>query len=165
MEKQTIIGALRAFINKRPGMEFANYGCVSTYRSESRSITNDLHHAQRLLCDIESRDSITADDIIKASESAFSGRLSIHCDDNGKVRIAYCVGQYFPTEYRKAVAAVCASVLWDWKRDQAMPKGQLVHNSETGESFERYNGLRAGDWLRQSFSREYGRTIANRWFS
>lgn len=164
MEKQLIIDALRAFINKRPGMEFCNYGDVSTYRSESRSITKDKKHALRLLRDIELRDSITADDIIKASESAFSGRLTIHCE-NGQVRIAYCVGQYFPTEYRKAVTAVCASALWDWKRDQGMPKGQLVHNSETGETFERYNGLRAGDWLRQSFSREYGRTIANRWFS
>ncbi len=164
MDKQKIIDALRAFINKRPGMEFANYGCVSTYRSESRSITKDLHHALRLLGDIELRDSITAQDIINASETAFAGRLSIHCD-NGQVRIAYCVGQYFPTEYRKAVAAVCASALWDWKRDKGMPKGHLVHNSETGETFERYNGLRAGDWLRQSFAREYGRTIASRWFN
>lgn len=164
MDKSKIIDALRAFINKRPGLEYANYGSGSAYRRESHSITRDKHQALRLLRDIELRDSITADDIINASESTFSGRLSIHCEGD-QVRVDYCVGQYWPTEYRKAVAAVCASVLWDWKRDQAMPKGQLVHNSETGETTERYNGLRAGDWLRQSFAREYGRTIASRWFA
>jgi hypothetical protein len=164
MDKQKIIEALRAFINKRPGLDYAHYGQPAIYRNESRAITRDLNHARRLLRDIELRDSITAQDIIKASESAFSGRLTIDYH-NDQAIIKYCVGQYFPTEYRKAVAAVCASVLWDWKRDQAMPKGHLVHNSETGETFERYNGLRAGDWLRQSFSREYGRTIANRWFN
>lgn len=171
MEKQKIISALRAFVNKRPGLEFANYGDVSAYRSESRAITRDKHEALRLLRDIELRDSISAQDIVTASKSAFSGRLTIELDPHYKncgypldstVRISYCVGQYFPTEYRKAVAAVCASALWDWKRDKAMPLPQYSENSDAVELFE---GLHAGDWLRRSFAREYGRTIASRWFS
>jgi hypothetical protein len=40
-----------------------------------------------------------------------------------------------------------------------------VHHSETGETFERYNGMRAGDWIRAAARRELGATIAGRWFS
>jgi hypothetical protein len=163
--KQQIIEALRAFMAQRSGIEFANYGDVSAFRSEQRSITKDLHHARRLLRDIELRDSITAGMILEASKHAYSGRLSIVERDDGAIAVDYCAGQYFPTEYRRAVCAVCASVLWDWARAYCMPEPVLMHNSETGETLERYQGQRAGDWLRAKFRKEYGRAIASRWFN
>jgi len=162
VEKSQIIAALYAFVAQRSGIEFCNYGDVKAFRAEQRSITKDGQQARRLIRDVELRDSITAEDILAATR-AFSGRLQLKQTDKG-VRIEYCTGQYFPTEYRRAVCAVMASALWDWKRTKAMPKGELVHNSETGETFGRYNGLRAGDWLRKSFRKEYGRAIASRWF-
>ena len=115
--KQKIIDALYTFANKRPGLEYSNYGDFSSYSQESRAITKDLHHARALLRRVE-LSGITAAEIIEASRDAFSGRLTITATDDGVVKIDYCVGQYFPTEYRKAVAAVCARALWNyWKTD------------------------------------------------
>ena len=159
--KSTIVAALDAFIRQRPGLEFGNYGDVSSYRSEVRSIGKDLQHARALLRYVEWHDSITAEMILSAAQS---GRLSIKVDGN-KVRVDYCTGQYWPIEYRPAVCRLLSSVIWDYWRDQCMPDGQLVHNSETGETFKRYQGQRAGDWLRKQASREFGTSIAQRWFA
>ena len=137
--KKALIAALRAFIAQRPGLDPCNYGDASGYRSESRSITQDRRHAETILANIEWRDSLTADNIIDASKHAFSGRLTIKEPEPGKFRLNYCTGQYFPTEYRKAAAAVLASALWDyWRTDGNSP-------SDRG---------------RETF----GRTIANRYF-
>ena len=115
--KNEIINALYTFANKRPQLEYSNYGDFSSYSQESRAITKDLHHARALLRRVE-LSGITAAEIIEASRDAFSGRLTITATDDGIVKIDYCVGQYFPTEYRKAVAAVCARALWNyWKTD------------------------------------------------
>ena len=159
--KSTIVAALDAFIRQRPGLEFGNYDDVSSYRSNVRSIGKDLQHARALLNYVAWHDSITAEMILSAAQS---GRLSIVVDGN-KVRVDYCTGQYWSIEYRPAVCRLLSSVIWDYWRDHCMPEGQLVHNSETGETFERYQGQRAGDWLRKQASREFGTSIAQRWFA
>jgi hypothetical protein len=172
--KTAICDALAAFIRQRPGLEFGNYGDVSSYRSEMRSIAKDKRDAEALLQAVRWRDSITGADIVKASEHAFSGRLEIKVSAataklapirmvpvNGpKVTIGYTAGQYFPTEYRKAVAAVCASVLWNYTREHAMPPPVA---SKTGD--ETYDGTNGGDWLRRHFRREFGSAIQRRWFN
>lgn len=161
MTKQEIIAALRTFINQRPGLEYGNYGDPVSYRAEVRSIGKDLAHARELLRFVELRDSITADAIIKASEGAFSGRLTI-AEKNGKVAIDYCTGQYWPTEYRRAVCAVMASAIWSWMRDECMP----APDKETmADEPKTYRGARAGDFLRHAARREFGRGIAARWFN
>ncbi len=154
--KQAILETLRKFIAQRPGLESANYGDVSAYRSEMRSITKDRHHAETLLNAVAWRDSITADDLIKASQHTFSGRLTIrdisaHNNDGStyhKFAVHYCAGQYFPTEYRRAVCAVMASALWDYWR------------SDIPESVES-----KGDYLRDMGRKEFGRSIGSRWFN
>ena len=113
MEKTQILSALRAFVRQRPGLDFANYGDVQAYRAEVRSITKDLHHAEELIREVELR-SIDGDAILKA---VGSGRLSIESTATG-VRVDWCTGQYWPTEYRRGVAGVLSSVLWDYWRDQ-----------------------------------------------
>jgi hypothetical protein len=143
--KQSVIDALYTFAHKRPQLEFGNYGDVSAYRSESRAITKDLHHARNLLRALELSQSITAEDIVRASEHAFSGRLTINVTNDGLVNIDYCTGQYFPTEYRKAVAAVCASTLWTFYRNQC--------------------GYATADRIRQAAQRGLGRTIARHYFN
>ena len=152
-KKQQIIAALRAFVAQRSGMDWHNYNDAASYRSEQREIMRDGKEARELLRAVELRDSITADDIIAASNRAFSGRLSIVGRDDGAVGVDYCTGQYFPTEYRKAVCALCASVLWDYTRVNygagfAQSAGRPVTSSE----------------LRAQLRREYGRGIASRWF-
>lgn len=164
LNKEQILAALRAWVNQRPGLEFANYGDVSNYRSELRSITRDRADALRLLRDIELRDSITAPMILEGFR-AYSGRLQIK-EEDGKARLEYCTGQYWPTEYRKAVCAICSAVLWAWTREHCMPS-KIVDGDR--DYYPHANGGRnkqsAGDWLRTHFSREYGRGFAARWFS
>lgn len=147
-EKENLIQALSHFIKQRPGLEFGNYGDVGAYRSELRSITKSRHHAEALLAQVSWRESITVDDIIRASQHAYSGRLTITRTDAGGFRIDYCTGQYFPTEYRKAVCAVLSSVLWDYWRE-GNPYG---------------NKPGAGDYIRDTARKELGRSIAQTWF-
>jgi len=180
--KQKIIGALRAFAEQRAGMEPGNYGYgmdgYRAYRRESASVTRDLHDARELIRAIEWRDSITAEAIIAATRA-----FSIKEREDGGVYVDYCTGQYFPTEYRKAVCAVCSQVLWDWTRDYCMPAPQYAVNgsksfatrAEADEYAKRYlpaivaieerrAGKTPGDYLRSTFKREYGRRLASRYF-
>lgn len=149
MKKQALIEALHRFIRQRPGLEFANYGDVSAYLSESRAITRDLHHARALLSAVAWRDGITADDIIDASCRAFSGRLTITPTNDGEgFSIDYCTGQYFPTEYRRAVASVLASALWAYWRDSLPTENE-----------------RKGYEIRRTAMRELGRSLACQFFN
>ena len=158
MNRQSIIEALYAFINQRPGLEPGNYirdwrdlEGRRAYQSESRAITRDLQTARLLLRQIELREiSFPSERIIEAARHSYAGRLSINVlpGKEGKISVDYCAGQYFPTEYRKAVCALCASLLWDAKRE-SIP--QSIENK--------------GDYMREAFRREFGRGIASTWFN
>lgn len=144
--KDAILSALRTFARQRPGLEFGNYGDVASYRADLRGITRDLKHAQELLRAVE-LSGVTAEDII---EAARSGRLSLAIDGE-RVRVDYCTGQYWPTEYRRAICAVLASALWDHHRK--------------GISNDAIDGKSPGDRIRAHFRREFGRAIASRYFN
>ncbi len=153
VDKSTIVTALDAFIRQRPGLEFGNYGDVSSYRSEVRSIGKDLQHARALLRYVEWHDSITAEMIL---DCARSGRLSIVVDGN-KVRVDYCTGQYWPTEYRPAVCRLLSTVIWHWMRETAPVDAGPI---------DKFSNLQnVGPWIRKQASREFGTSIARRWFA
>lgn len=167
--KQQIITALQTFIAQRAGIDPRNYGDWKSYKAEARSVTQDRHDAERLLAQVELRDSITADDILAAARG---GRLDIKTNiaagtyPETMVRVDYCTGQYFPTEYRKAAARLMSSVLWAHVRDWSMPTARdlppapAVHlDTRTGKY------VPAGDWLRAYFKRAFGRRIADRYFN
>lgn len=139
-DKSTIIAALRKWIAQRPGLEFGNYGDVSSYRAEMRSIGKDLQHARAMINYVAWHDSITAEMILDAAKS---GRLSIVVTDD-TVAIDYCTGQYWPTEYRPAVCRLLSSVIWHWLRENCL--------------------CETGDDIRRAARRELGNSIANRWF-
>jgi len=111
MNKTEILAALSAFAEQRPGIEPGNYATWRDYRNESASVTADLQDARRLIRYVELRDSITADHLIKALGN--SRRLTLKVGGT----LDYTTGQYFPVEYRKAVCAALASVIWNWLRD------------------------------------------------
>jgi len=138
--KPQLIQALDAWIRQRPGLEFGNYGDWTAHRSELRSIGKDLQHARALLNYVAWHDSITAEMILSAAQS---GRLSIKVEGD-KVRVDYCTGQYWPTEYRPAVCRLLSSVIWDWMRAN--------------------DPRRSGEMIRKTASRELGTSIARRWF-
>lgn len=164
--KDALLNALEKFIAKRPGLEWGNYGDCTSYRSESRSITKDRHHAETLLRYVSLRDSITADDIIKASKQSFSGRLTITAEGDG-FRIDYSTGQYFPTEYRRAVCAVLASAIWDWLRRNMPAADGMMTIDIGGKPFEveSHRGMTSGDYLRTAARRELGAPMARRFFN
>lgn len=167
--KAAVLAALRVFARQRSGIEWGNYGGEgAAYRSEVRSITKDLTHATALLRAVELR-SISADDIIRASRDAYGGRLTLTertTPEGGfSFDVDYCAGQYFPTEYRRAVCAVLASALWYHVREHCMPAPSGKIKGYGGQPTDAYDGLTAGDWLRRYFVRDFGRGIASRWFS
>lgn len=154
-KKQKIVAALRAWVAQRPGLDPRNYisggGSVEqwkegarAYRAKQRAITRDRHHAERLIDAVAAIDSINAAALLDAFKSGYSGRLSW----NGE-RLEYRTGQYRPTEYRRAVCAVCATALWQSEREKAT----LFH----------YPGS-VDDKLRAHFRHWFGRDIARRFF-
>ncbi len=175
--KTKILATLRAFIAQRPGMDPRNYDAAG-YRRESREVTRDRHHAEELIRAVE-LSSVSGADILRVCGTG--GRLTITdvSDHNTlKGEVSYTTGQYFATEYRKAVARLMASVLWDYVRETSMPAPEYVqHGSATDlpmrtESVYRWHGksggsvrLSGGDWLRAYFRRQFGRVIADRYFN
>ena len=111
-DKQEIIVAIRAFVEKRPGIYPMNYTDVLTYLREARQVTGDLREARVLINAVARHDGITANNIVDASKRALAGRLTIASSPDGPVVIDCAAGPYFLPEYRKAVCAVMASALW-----------------------------------------------------
>lgn len=157
VKKQTIIDALNAWVNQRPGLDYGNYGDLVAYRAEVRSIGKDLQHARAMINYVAWHDSITAEMILDAAKS---GRLSIVVTD-GTVAIDYCTGQYWPTEYRPAVCRLLSSVIWYW----------ISANTSTVEvtKMPQYGCMEGivnqGDYIRKTARRELGTSIARRWFA
>lgn len=166
--KQRILQALDAFVDQRPGLSPRDYTSDGydpsgwkIYRADSRAITRQMHDYYALKNVVEARDSITADDIITASERAFSGRLTIDelpVQNAGYygvkatyVKISYCVGQYEPMEYRAAAAAVMASAIWDDTRSDCP--------QEYGDDPS------PGDWMRATLKHQFGRGLQSRYFN
>jgi hypothetical protein len=130
---------LRTFAEQRPGLEFGNYGDIKAYRAESRSITRDLHDARTILAACDN----LAPEHWAEGFRAFSGRLTLTTRDDGSQTLGYCTGQYFPTEYRRAVCAVAASALWAYHRADAATGGEM----------------------RAKFRRIFGARLQRRWFN
>ena len=166
LTKQQILVTMSNWIKQRPGLEFGNYGALAPYRAELRQIARDRRDAERLLAAVAIREYITAEDLVAAFPRAYSGRLSLVETTKG-AQLDYCTGQYWPTEYRKAAAAVLASALWDWQRScMPAPDGKITrtHGPFTTEH-DNVDGMTPGDWLRSKFRREFGRSIQQRWFN
>lgn len=195
--KEAICNALAAFIRQRPGLDPRNYishgaddAGRRAYFSEQRAIARDKRDAETLLLAVRHNDGISADYILEAARSAYSGRLTLTLETRERMpaatsaggnyadrpytetlcKIDYCTGQYFPTEYRRAVAAVCASALWSWQREHMPSRAKLVIGDES-KTHTRQEGyelggkiVSAGDWLRRKFRQDFGSAIQKRWF-
>lgn len=97
------LGAFRAFIMQRPGLDPANYDRAG-YASDSRRIAKDKRRALAAL-DVAEAYPFAAAAMLNAF-NAFSGRLEPVIREDGSLALKYCTGQYWPTEYRAAAAAV-----------------------------------------------------------
>jgi hypothetical protein len=149
--RERILSAIMKFARQRPGIDPRNYfetwresEGVKAYRQEVREVTADLADLREIMRSVRWRESITAGDLLKATR-AYSGRLQI-IEDSARVKIEYCTGQYFPTEYRRAACSVLAQALWDYHREDVQ------------------GHPRPGDKLREKFARMFPRRIARRYF-
>lgn len=95
---------LAAYAAKNPGLDFRDYGDVTAYRGDSRQITQALHRVREALryacaCNVQDVD------LIQVSRGE---RLTIERVGEG-LQLDYTTGQYWPTEYRDAVARLLES--------------------------------------------------------
>jgi hypothetical protein len=152
METNVIFNALEKFIKGRSGMDYRNYGNVTAYRSEARSITKDRHEALAALAEARA---ITPQryEVLIDSFRAFSGRLTW----NG-TKLEYCTGQYFPTEYRKAARAVLNTYISACKAATAKEQPrEYVYNSMA--DVRRANAESGGHWFEKSSMRFFNSRI------
>ena len=197
--KQAICDALATFIRSRPGFEYANYGDAASYRADVRRAARQKRDAETMLAAVRWRDSITGADLIEAARGE---RLTIEATRveypnqlptpyGYRVRIDYCAGQYYPTEYRAGVCRVLANALWNWQRENMpapyahrveWPRGEFAilqlhamteaRNADpTVRVYDLYRipgrpdgSVSAGDWLRRKFRAEFGSALQRRWF-
>jgi len=104
-ESHPVLVALIDYAAQRPGLDIRNYGTWQSYRAEAAWITRQWHTICNLVR-IASHYGVTDEQIIEASHTAYSGRMAW----DGR-EWDYCTGQYWPTEYRQAVAAVLRHAL------------------------------------------------------
>jgi hypothetical protein len=89
---------------------------------------------------------MTAEELMEGF-SAFSGRLQITPDKKeGEYRLEYCIGQYWPTEYRAAACAVLAQAIWVYYRKDLVDFRDVLS-------------------LRATFKRIFGSGMQKRWFN
>ncbi len=117
----TTIEQLRQFANKRPGLNFADYGDRRYYIQDYREILKDLHSFNELMgFALDRIDNLNEQ--LTAELETTGDRLSLV---NGKLQ--YVTGQYFPTEYRNAACRVLVRLIWRSFMNEKHPDGTLVY--------------------------------------
>lgn len=134
--KDTLTGALRDFIESRPGFDWANYvGAPDAYRADYAKSYRDLRDARELLRAVE-LSSLPGELLLDALSDA--RRLTW----DGQ-RLEYTTGQYYPTEYRAAACRALCEALW-------------AHYRDAGNS---------GEALRRTIRNVLGARLTRRWFA
>ena len=164
--KTAICDALATWIRQRPCFE------QDTPGADRREVARDKRDAETLLQAVRRHDAITGEKLLEASRSTFEGRLKITVNltypKADQIKINYIAGQYRPTEYRAAAAAVLAAALWGYMRDNMPDPTYKQYGSATDHPMRTeslYEGKSAGDWLRRSFRKEFGSALQRRWFN
>lgn len=114
------------FAHGRPGFEWVNYGCSSSYRQDYRRAYNDLKAFEELhrlaARRLESYSALS--DAIRTHLEKSGDRLEI--SESGD-RLQYITGQYYPTEFRAAACRVLVSVIWNNFREEKNSSGEYVY--------------------------------------
>ena len=134
--KEKLLATMRAFIESRPGFEWANYaGAPHAYREDYATAYRHLRDGRELLRAVE-LSAMPAETLL----DNLRYRLTWNAERGG---LEYCTGQYYPTEYRGAACRALADALWDYYRDSAS----------------------TGDSLRRTMRNVLGARFARRWFN
>jgi hypothetical protein len=147
--KENLVEMLRRFIAQRSGIDRRNYQSdwrdtagAAAFATDYREILRDGRDARRLLEYVAGRHGITAAQIVNATSG--NGRLEFVYAGDG-LRLDYCTGQYFATEYRAAACSMLAAIVWRYLADD-------YENDGAAE-------------VRKAARRIFGRGVASRWFS
>lgn len=138
--RAALLATLSAFVSQRPGFDTHNYNSAASYRADCRQAQQGGADFRALFAYVEASQ-ISADAILDAA----TGRLTFEEISPGRFAADYCVGQYFPTEYRYAAASLLARVIWNAWRD--LPGCSTPHN------------------INREARRVFGRGIASRYFN
>lgn len=137
-----ILAALRAFVEQRPGFDPANYyGAPGAYRADARRAQQQRRDALVMIGALETCAEYDGADIGDRLRDVLTRGSRLTLKDG---RLDYCVGQYWPTEYRAGVCRAVSAVLWARQADSMTDP--------------------TGDSVRASMRRNFGRGIASRWF-
>lgn len=153
--KQGAFQALLAYARKRPGLDMRDYGGgmdgYLAYQQELRGIQKDFRRVKELTT-VAIGLGIGDDAVIEAAKHAFSGRLEWAGD-----HWEYCTGQYWPTEYRKAVAAVLDQAIHAYKQAHAAEIHKPVF--ATVSDVRAYHEATGSHWFDRSSMRFFGTRI------
>lgn len=139
-EAARIIGAIERHINRRSGINPADYGReLESLRVDRRDVANDGKDCRAMLRLLRRFSSLQAETMREALK-AYGGRLSY---DDATQSCDYAPGQYWATEYRAAAGAVLARAI-------------TLHLRQGTAASPHDDRMRA--------ERELGRGIARRWF-
>lgn len=171
-----VLSALEAFINRRPALDWRDYGADengrAAYRSELRSISKDKKRALAALDEAKGLNPAKPD-LLADSFRAFSGRLewqptetrTHHNSETGETRqvewtgkLSYTAGQYFPTEYRKAAASVLETYVSAWKQWYAS-EHPVTFEYRTISDVRAANQSIGNDWFDRSSMRFFNTKI------
>ena len=172
LNNDSAITQLTAFAAQNSGIERGNYyNCRDANRQsvrdgrrafaqECRSITADWKRFKDALIQA-ALDGVTSDDLIREAPHAFSGRL----EWQSRGEWSYCVGQYFPTEYRKAAATLLEYAARQRRANR--PPEQRIATSIC--ELEILNAKNGGCWFEPGSMRFFGTRICgdiqfNRYF-
>ena len=153
LNQTQVLAAFEAFINQRPGLDFADYGDRAAMRQDTARTNNQKQAAIKALrmAELLPWDGVT----MKDAFDAFSGRLTPVIREDGKLALDYCTGQYWPTEYRAAAAAVLERYV-EMMRPKRTPQPGDAFN--TIADIERANHAAGMHW----FSRDNKRFARSR---
>ena len=149
-----LLSSLDNFMQRRPALEYANYGCVRAYRQESAKISQQLRDYRILSAKVSglmAAGVLCRHDLLTQSRVSYSGRLSFRQSAHGTDFVDYTTGQNFATEYRAAGCTILAALIRDLEQ----------------ERFD-YDPARDGlinlESVRKSIRNQFGRGIQSRWF-
>lgn len=151
------INALIDFAAQNSGIEFGNYGDRKLYAAEVRTITQDWKRVTTALL-IADKEGVTDSDVIAEAPHAFSGRLEwqpVSAESTMQTKWSYCPGQYFPTEYRKAVATLLEYAIKRVRRSRPPEK----RNISTIHELKVLNEKNGGCWFEPATMRFFGTKI------
>jgi len=112
-EPPTTIAALANYAAQNPGLDPRDYGFnppwsshdwYEAHKGDARRCTAQYQEVKAALRECYLLD-VTDQHVIDAAPQAFSGRLEVIKTDD-TIKLIYTAGQYHPTEYRAATAAV-----------------------------------------------------------